>query len=100
MLELLDGLIVARYDRRSRVAALQTANVGLERLRKNNANNARSAYRNNNDPTNRNNNIGFRLASTRAPESVRARLRGASVPVQSTLGPRCDRGEEQSHRLL
>lgn len=30
----------------------------------NNAQNVRSANRNNNDPSNRNNNIGFRLAST------------------------------------
>jgi hypothetical protein len=32
----------------------------------NNSRNARSAYRNHNDPANRNNNIGFRLASTLA----------------------------------
>jgi hypothetical protein len=31
----------------------------------NDADNARSANRNNNDPDNRNDNIGFRLASTR-----------------------------------
>ncbi len=30
----------------------------------NNAHNVRSAYRNNNNPDNRNNNIGFRVAST------------------------------------
>ncbi|HOC67653.1 MAG TPA: SUMF1/EgtB/PvdO family nonheme iron enzyme [Candidatus Hydrogenedentes bacterium] len=36
----------------------------------NNARNCRSAYRNNNTPDNRNNNIGFRLAAARqeAPE--------------------------------
>ncbi|MFH1357167.1 MAG: hypothetical protein ABII18_08560 [bacterium] len=34
----------------------------------NNAKNARSANRNNNDPENRNNNIGFRLASPAAPQ--------------------------------
>jgi len=31
----------------------------------NNARNCRSAYRNNNTPDNRNNNIGFRLAAAR-----------------------------------
>ena len=38
----------------------------------NNAHNVRSAYRNNNNPDNRNNNIGFRVASTlrQTPESV------------------------------
>ncbi|MFK7844955.1 MAG: SUMF1/EgtB/PvdO family nonheme iron enzyme [Rhodothermales bacterium] len=30
----------------------------------NNARNVRSSYRNNNDPENRNNNLGFRLVST------------------------------------
>jgi formylglycine-generating enzyme required for sulfatase activity len=30
----------------------------------NNADNARAAYRNNNNPDNRNNNIGFRVART------------------------------------
>ena len=33
LLELLDGLIVAQYEREARVAALRRANVGLERLR-------------------------------------------------------------------
>jgi hypothetical protein len=33
LLEILDGLIVARYDRAGRVQALRQANVGLERLR-------------------------------------------------------------------
>ena len=33
MLEVLDGLIVARYDRDARMATLQRVNVGLERLR-------------------------------------------------------------------
>jgi hypothetical protein len=33
LLEILDGLIVARYDRGGRVQALRRANVGLERLR-------------------------------------------------------------------
>ena len=34
----------------------------------NTASNCRSAYRNNNDPSNRNNNIGFRLVSTMRPK--------------------------------
>jgi hypothetical protein len=33
LLEILDGLIVARNDRAGRVQALRQANVGLERLR-------------------------------------------------------------------
>ncbi|MCB1806409.1 MAG: hypothetical protein KDK04_15125 [Candidatus Competibacteraceae bacterium] len=33
----------------------------------NDADNCRSAYRNHNDPGNRNNNLGFRVASTSAP---------------------------------
>ncbi len=33
MLQVLDGLIVARYDRASRAAALRDANLGLDRLR-------------------------------------------------------------------
>jgi hypothetical protein len=33
LLEILDGLIVARYDRAGRVQALRRANVALERLR-------------------------------------------------------------------
>ncbi len=33
LLEILDGVIVARYDRAGREAALRRANLGLERLR-------------------------------------------------------------------
>ena len=33
LLETLDGLIVARYDRGGRASALRQANLGLERLR-------------------------------------------------------------------
>lgn len=36
----------------------------------NNAENLRSAYRNNNGPGNRNQNIGFRLVSTFSPKSL------------------------------
>ncbi len=39
----------------------------------NNASNARVANRNNNDPSNRNNNLGFRLSSSRQPHTVAAR---------------------------
>lgn len=62
----------------------------------NTASNCRSAYRNNNDPSNRNNNIGFRLVSTMRPkgqagshppapaprsgEDEQARLRAAGSP--------------------
>lgn len=41
----------------------------------NNAQNARSANRNNNDPSNRNDNVGFRLASTgNLPDRCRSRM--------------------------
>ena len=39
----------------------------------NNANNARAANRNNDSPGNRNNNLGFRLASSGAPPARRAK---------------------------
>ncbi|MBW2431203.1 MAG: SUMF1/EgtB/PvdO family nonheme iron enzyme [Deltaproteobacteria bacterium] len=41
----------------------------------NDAHNCRSAIRNNNSPDNRNNNVGFRLASSRQrPDAVRPRI--------------------------
>lgn len=49
----------------------------------NNARNVRSANRNNNDPTNRNNNVGFRVASTPVivPESSRSWFAGEWLRV-------------------
>jgi len=51
----------------------ERADSGSNRVKRggswnNTASNCRSAYRNNNDPSNRNNNIGFRLVSTMRPK--------------------------------
>ncbi|MEX1028203.1 MAG: hypothetical protein WD049_09395 [Candidatus Paceibacterota bacterium] len=52
----------------------------------NNAHNVRSAYRNNNNPDNRNNNIGFRVASTlrRTLMSVTPESTG-QIPARAAL---------------
>ena len=59
----------------------------------NNARNCRSAYRNRNEPDNRNNNIGFRLAAAptrtdvpREPAVTQSRLRGGQMMVQAQGG--------------
>ncbi len=59
----------------------------------NNGRNCRSAYRNNNDPSDRNNNIGFRLA--RAQQAIGISLRdqtliqfGWCTPVDKKQGRR------------
>jgi hypothetical protein len=60
----------------------------------NNAANLRSANRNRNTPDNRNNNLGFRLASTRfcqrAPFTDCARVQQAMSRTSSRVGARPD----------
>lgn len=67
------GLSVERRAFNGNWAGGERAESGSNRVRRggswnNTASNCRSAYRNNNDPSNRNNNIGFRLVSTMRPE--------------------------------
>ncbi len=70
----------------------------------NNAQNCRSANRNNNNPDNRNNNIGFRLANSRHCPTARVYGRGLSAPGHDqALGPvpgrrRAARDEEAAPR--
>jgi hypothetical protein len=54
----------------------------------NNAENCRAANRNNNTPTNRNNNIGFRLALqlTGSPDGIR-RTGACPAPIFGTKNP-------------
>jgi hypothetical protein len=54
----------------------------------NNAQNCRSANRNNNEPDNRNNNLGFRLASSRQrPDAVRLRMHRQRQSPDHRPGP-------------
>ncbi|PZN81638.1 MAG: hypothetical protein DM484_08010 [Candidatus Methylumidiphilus alinenensis] len=59
----------------------------------NNARNCRSAYRNNNDPDNRNNNTGFRCARAHDQagrlEPEQAAIHGVGSPSPKPKGPRC-----------
>jgi hypothetical protein len=62
----------------------------------NNAQNCRSAYRNNNEPDNRNNNLGFRLASSRQrPDALGLRTHRLRQCPDHRPGPvpRCNRGQ-------
>jgi hypothetical protein len=57
----------------------------------NNPGNCRSAYRNNNDPANRNNNIGFRVAGvavSAVPSNAGVRRPACRPPERATEGPR------------
>ncbi|MBU6429743.1 MAG: SUMF1/EgtB/PvdO family nonheme iron enzyme [Cyanobacteria bacterium REEB65] len=72
--------------RRRRVKA--TGQGGSNRVNRggswnNNAGNERAAYRNNNTPTNRNNNIGFRLVSPGGLAALPRRARSGAITVAS-----------------
>jgi hypothetical protein len=53
----------------------------------NKPNNVRAANRNNNNPDNRNNNIGFRISKTFPPEFSLLRKRKASIKVHAGSRP-------------
>ena len=53
----------------------------------NNARNARAANRNNATPDNRNNNLGFRLSSTRAARYCSGQGRSVSATVSMSIRP-------------
>jgi hypothetical protein len=62
----------------------------------NNAQNCRSAIRNHNAPDNRNNNLGFRLASSRQrPDALGLRTQCLRKSPDHRPGPvpRCNRGQ-------
>ncbi|MBF0500135.1 MAG: SUMF1/EgtB/PvdO family nonheme iron enzyme [Candidatus Riflebacteria bacterium] len=61
----------------------------------NNANNCRSAYRNRNNPTNRRNNLGFRLLSTFHAydmPTLRSRMKG---PIHQACVSHCETESDQ-----
>lgn len=66
----------------------------------NNANNCRSAYRNNNNPSNRNNNIGFRLCCSAAPQDSENRAVPVAVPfaVSDEYPCLCGAGRRDAER--
>ena len=68
---------------------------------RNNARNCRSAYRNRNDPENRNNNLGFRLARSSADkvklcQTEPAAFRAASCAAKTRPWPSCVSSNRES----
>ena len=69
----------------------------------NDAQNCRSAIRNNNPPDNRDNNVGFRLASSRQrPDAMCLRMHRLRQSPDHRPGPapRCNRGQIRAARRL
>ena len=58
----------------------------------NDAQNCRSAYRNNNNPSNRNNNIGFRLCCSAAPQDSENRAVPGAIPFAKATNTPTPRG--------